>query len=153
LRSARKLLDLLHEAIARLEGTEPLGSRLARVLDAARAACPIAAAAIRDERDAVLAGFEQGEGTRPVPARLLSIQTLLPRGTVVDSRESEDAPLPVDGARLELSAGSRRIGWLDLWGNGRPATAQARRLLSDVARLIALELLLSQPGAAAARLP
>jgi hypothetical protein len=32
----------------------------------------------------------------------------------------------------------RQVGWLDVWGNGKPASAQARRTLSGVARLLAV---------------
>ena len=29
----------------------------------------------------------------------------------------------------------RQVAWLDLWGDGAPATAASRRTLSDVARI------------------
>jgi hypothetical protein len=49
----------------------------------------------------------------------------------------EEQPLPAEGARLALVAGSRRVGWLDVWGNGEPADRDARHALSDLARLAA----------------
>jgi hypothetical protein len=46
--------------------------------------------------------------------------------------------LPAGGARVALTVGPRRLGWLEIRGDGRPASAEARRALSDVARVVAL---------------
>jgi hypothetical protein len=42
----------------------------------------------------------------------------------------------------------RHLGWLDVWGNGRPASGQARRGLSDLARIVALLLAAATTGRA-----
>jgi K+-sensing histidine kinase KdpD len=137
LQSTRKALDLLHEAIMNSEGSEPLDSRFSRLLAALRATCPISAASIRDDRDTLVAGVDQGRTTGLIPALILSAQTLVPRG-------AEAVPgnyrLPVEGARSPLIFCNRQVGWLDLWGNREPVTAQARRLLADVAGLLALQM-------------
>jgi len=138
LRSAWRELDLLHEAIMGLEGSNRLQSRLGKLLDAARVACPLAAAAVRDERDSVLAAFKQGEAAPPVPVQVLSPLKLLPRQTKESNLSSQDLPFPEEGARVALAVGSRQYGWLDLWGDGRPASAETRRTLSDVAILLTL---------------
>jgi hypothetical protein len=49
-----------------------------------------------------------------------------------------DIPFPVEGARLALVVASRQVGWLDLWGNGIPASTELRRTLADVARVVAV---------------
>ncbi|MGA2264437.1 MAG: DUF4118 domain-containing protein [Acidobacteriota bacterium] len=138
--SARRQLDLLHAAITGLESSDQLQSRLGKILDAARVACPLAAAAVRDERDSVLAAFEQGEAVPRVPVQVLSPRWLLPRQIQGSDLSPRDLPFPKEGARLALAVGSRQFGWLDLWGDGRPADAETRRTLSDVAILLALQL-------------
>jgi len=46
--------------------------------------------------------------------------------------------LPGEGGRLELLFDDRQRGWLDVWGDGRPASAEVRRGLADLTRLLAL---------------
>jgi hypothetical protein len=140
LRSAWRELDMLHEAVTGLESTDPLQSRLGKLLDAARIACPLAAAAVRDERNTVLAAFKQGEATPTVPVQVLSPLRLLPRQSNESNQPPQDLPFPKEGARVALAIGSRQYGWLDLWGDGKPAGAETRRTLSDVAILLALQL-------------
>ena len=140
LRSAWRELDLLHEAIMGLESSDRLQSRLGKLLDAARVVCPLAAAAVRDERDSVLAAFRQGEAAPPVPVQVLSPLRLLPRQTKESNLSLQDLPFPKEGARVALAVGGRQYGWLDLWGDGRPASAETRRAVSDVAILLALQL-------------
>ncbi|MBZ5498929.1 MAG: DUF4118 domain-containing protein [Acidobacteriia bacterium] len=138
--SARRQLDLLHAAITGLESSDQLQSRLGQILDAARIACPLAAAAIRDERNSVLAAFQQGEAISRVPVKVLSPLWLLPRKTGESDLSPRDLPFPKEGARLALVVGSHQFGWLDLWGDGRPADAETRRVLSDAAILLAIQL-------------
>ena len=135
LKSNQKALDLLHEAIAGLEGSEPLDLRLARLLRNLRSTCPIAAAAIRDESNSTVAGTGQGKAAALVPVQILSPETLLPRGA---QAEPGDYLLSAEGARFPLISGHRQVGSLDLWGTGKPMTEQTRRLLADVARLLAM---------------
>lgn len=139
LRTARGQLDLLHAAVEGLASMDSLASRLGKILDAARSSCPIAAAVVRDEHDSILAA-SQGSQATTVPVQMLSPQTLLPLGSSAHDVSLEDIPFPTEGARLALVAGNRALGWLDLWGDGSPASARSRRALSDVARLLALQL-------------
>jgi K+-sensing histidine kinase KdpD len=138
LRSAHEQLDLLHSAIVGLESAETVESRLGKLLDAARVSCPLAAAAIRDERNSILAAFQQGKEAMRVPVQVLSPQTLLPRGAGADDLAPENIPFPKEGARVPLVVQKGQVGWLDLWGNGAPASAESRRTLSDVTFLLAL---------------
>ena len=145
LKSNRKALDLLHEAITGLAGSEPLDVRLARLLGILRSTCPIAASAIRDERNSTVADTGQGKAAALVPVQILSPQTLLPCGA---EAEPGNYPLPAEGARLPLISGNRQVGSLDLWGTGKPMTEQARRLLADVAGLLAMQMAGAARGSA-----
>jgi K+-sensing histidine kinase KdpD len=140
LRTAQKQLDLLDTAIGGLESSEPLESRLGKALDAVRIACPIARAVVRDELDRVLAATEDVQPATHVPVQVVASQTLLPRGSNAEDLSRQNLPFPLEGARLPLVVGNRRFGWLDLWGNGAPASAQSRRCLSNAARVMALQL-------------
>jgi K+-sensing histidine kinase KdpD len=140
LREARKQLEMLDAAIGGLQSSDSLETRLGKVLDAVRGACPVACAVIRDEGDRVLAATEDGNVAKRAPVQILASQTLLPRGADADNQAQLNTPFPLDGARLALMVGNRRFGWLDLWGNGLPADAQARRALSDAAHVMALQL-------------
>ncbi len=135
LSSAHGQLDLLHAAVSNLSSTAPLDARLGTVLDALRFCFPLKAAAIRDDSNKVLAAFAARSAATPVPAQVLSPQTLVLNGTVMEGRQA--VPFPREGGRVTLVRGSRHIGWMDLWGNGAPATPEMRRTLSDAALLIA----------------
>jgi K+-sensing histidine kinase KdpD len=139
LRSAVRQLDLLNTASEGLQSSEPLHSRLGKILDAICVACPIAIAVIRDEQGHILAATKDAQTEAREPGEILSPGTMLVRGGENDPR----LPFPAEGARLALVAGNRQIGWLDLWGNGSPANVHARRSLADAARIAALQL----PGA------
>ncbi len=99
------------------------------------AAGPIAVAVIRDEQGHILAATKnaQAAATR-VPDEILAPQTLLVRG----GENDQNVPFPAEGARLALVTGNRQTGWLDLWGNGSPASAHSRRSVADAARIAAL---------------
>jgi hypothetical protein len=73
-----------------------------------------------------------------VPHEVLQPDTLLP--SVISDRDLalRGLALPKEGARLALMAGDRQVGWLDLWGNGRPLRVASRQTLSDIARLLAI---------------
>ena len=74
LRAAQKQLDMLDTAIGGLESSEPLESRLGKILDAVRIACPITRAVVRDELDRVLAATEDVQAAMhvPVPGRRIA---------------------------------------------------------------------------------
>jgi K+-sensing histidine kinase KdpD len=137
LRSAVRQLDLVNTAIDGLRSSEPLQSRLGKILDAMCVACPVAVAVIRDEQGHILAATKDAQAASArVPVEILAPRTLLVRGGEDDQR----LPFPAEGARLALVAGNRQIGWLDLWGNGSPANAHMRRSLADAACIAALQL-------------
>ena len=135
---ARKNLDLLHTALRAGEPGEALAARLSKVLRASRDVLPLAAAAVRDERDQVVASSDAMDATRPVPDLVLELDTLLPAPHPGQEPASHGLALPENGGRIALVAGRRRLGSLDLWGNGVWAPSEARRTLSDLARSLAL---------------
>ena len=135
LAAARGQLELLHFTAVQLGRGTADEAMLTRVLDASRTALPLAAAALRDGRGYVLA--TAGDALdRPVPDAVIEPDTLLPAGAppAVGRRH---LALPPDGARLVLKAGEGHVGWLDVWGDGSPASLPSRHALSDVARLLA----------------
>jgi len=143
LRASRAQLELVHSGLEQLEKGVSTDVALKRVLDAARGVLPLAAAVVRDARGNLIAATERSYGM-PVPARDLEPHALA-APAAADLRRD---PLPGEGARLALVFGGRQLGWLDLWGNGRPASAHARRTLSGVARLLAV--ILARRGSAPA---
>jgi K+-sensing histidine kinase KdpD len=133
LRASRAQLGLVHSGLEQLERGGPADLGLKRVLDASRGVLPIAAAVVRDARGNLLAATERAQGM-PVPTLSLEPDALS-GAAATDLRRQ---PLPQEGARLALVAGGRQVGWLDVWGTRKPASAQARRTLSGVARLLAV---------------
>ena len=114
------------------------GPRDRRVGEAVRACCdllPLAAIVIRDGNDHVVASSASPEIARPVPLQVLNepapAKALAPRAS---------EPLPRAGARIALVAGQQRLGWLDFWGDGRPAEMAHQRTLQDIAGVLAVSL-------------
>jgi hypothetical protein len=136
LAAARGQLELLHTTAVQLERGTADEAALTRLLDASRAALPLAAAALRDGRGYVLAAAGNAL-ERPLPDPVIELDTLLPPGAPPPVMGRRHLPLPPQGARLALTAGDSQVGWLDVWGDGTPATLPARHALSDVARLLA----------------
>jgi hypothetical protein len=138
LAAARAELDLLHAAVGALDEPGPAAERIAPVLRRAREALPLAGAAVRDGAGALLAAAGPAFETRPAPAVVLDPVTLLPAGAPPDDlSERAGHGLPVRGARVPLAISGREVGWLDLWGDGRPAGQGSRRTLAAMARLVA----------------
>jgi K+-sensing histidine kinase KdpD len=133
LRAHREQLALVHSGLEMVEKGVPTDRALTQVLDATRGVLPLAAAVVRDTRGNLAAATERAHGM-PVPSLSLGFDAL--EATAAPGRRCQ--PLPADGARLALVAGGRQVGWLDVWGNGKPAGLQARRTLSGVARLLAV---------------
>jgi K+-sensing histidine kinase KdpD len=123
LEAARRHLDVLHTTLGQLEAAGPVEPALTRVLNAMKAAFPLVAAVVRDERNHLVAASDTAYA-RPVPQRALA---------------AEAAP-PADGGRLALVAGNRQVGWLDVWGDTSRGWTESRHALSDVGRLIAVRL-------------
>jgi len=143
LRACRAQLELVHAGLEQLEKGLATDLGLTRVLDASRHVLPLAAAVVRDTRGNLFAATERAHGM-PVPARSLGLEAL----AAPAAPDRSGQPLPQEGARLALVAGGRQVGWLDVWGNGKPATAQARQTLSGVARVLAV--ILARAGSAPA---
>ena len=146
LRASRQQLDLVHVGLEQLERGLATDLGLTRVIDASRRVLPLAAAVVRDTPGNLLAATERAHGM-PVPAQSLGLDAL----AAPAAPDRSGQPLPQEGARLALVAGGRQVGWLDVWGNGKPATAQARRTLSGVARVLAV--ILARAGSAPASGP
>jgi K+-sensing histidine kinase KdpD len=138
LQAALQQLQLLHSASLRIEQVAVAEPELARILEASRTVLPVAAAALRDTRGYAVAAAGRALEL-PVPAQIVELDRLFPTG-------GEPAvglgrlPLPAEGARLPLRVGDQQVGWLDVWGNGTPASIQSRHVLSDLARLLAVAL-------------
>jgi K+-sensing histidine kinase KdpD len=133
LRASREQLELVHFGLEQLEKGVAADLGLTRVLSSSRGVLPLAAAVVRDTRGNLVAATERAHGM-PVPARSLGFDVLAAAGA--PGRRGQ--PLPEEGARLDLVAENRHVGWLDVWGNGKPASAQAQRTLCAVARLLAV---------------
>jgi hypothetical protein len=144
-RAAHEQLELLHAALGQLGGAGPAEPALTRVLDAAQAALPLAAAIVRDGRGRVVAAAPRGND-RPMPGQTLQPDTLLPPAASLRDFHRAGLPLPDEGGRLVLVAGGREVGWLDVWGSGARMSLRSRRTLCDVARLLAALLAGAQPG-------
>jgi hypothetical protein len=136
LRATRAQLALVHSGLEQLEKGTSADVGLKRVLDAFRGALPLGAAVVRDTRGNLRAATDRAYGM-PVPARDLGPDAL--------AALAAGEPLPREGARLALVLGGRRLGWLDVWGNDRPASAQARQTLGGVAPLLAVILSQADP--------
>jgi two-component system sensor histidine kinase KdpD len=119
---SRKHLELFHSVLGELDPAAPVEPQLTNVLRASREGLPIAAAVVRDTGGQVVASSMPSDALRPVPDGTLGSQAFFPR----------------EGARIALMAGTRPLGWLDVWGTGLAATADARRTLADVSRVVAL---------------
>jgi hypothetical protein len=137
LETCRKHLDLLHSALSEGEASETVESRLTEILRASREILPLAAAVVRDERDQIVASSGPADGLRPRPDDVLEMDSLLPAPRSRTELTHRTAALPEQGGRIALVAGTRRLGWLDVWGNGAPAGIDSRRTLSDLARSLA----------------
>lgn len=112
-----------------LEPPSADGSGLGAALAACVQVLPLAGAAIRDTEGRFVASAQPSDAARPAPAGVLES---------LRARDGWSPPLPPGGARIALDAGSVATGWLDVWGDGRPADAEVRRALFDAARLVAI---------------
>ena len=131
-RVSGKQVAVLQSALAELPQAGPLESRLARILEAVRASFPLAAAAVRDRTNRIVAASAHAHA-RAVPSETLDPEAFDPPR--LSGRE--DVSLPSGGVRLALVVEKRPVGWLDLWGDGRPASQESRQMLAAVARALA----------------
>jgi len=126
-------LDLLHLSLRRVEEAGPPETALADVVRAVRGALPVSAVVVRDEQGHVLAASERGPSV-PTAAHALAAESLLASGDGGFAPRGQ--PFPPDGGRIELFFGNRRVGALEVWGNGCPASEEDRRTLADLARAV-----------------
>jgi len=63
--------------------------------------------------------------------------TLFPHRATAADPPYRPRPFPREGVRLPLCTDGRSVGWLDVWGNATPASAEHCRTLADVARIAA----------------
>jgi len=138
LRAGRRRTELLHSALLQAERAASPDAGLRLVLEACCSALPLAAAAVYDVQGTRVAATE-GAHAMPPPAETLHADVLLPPETPTRDLRRRP-PLPREGGRLGLVAGGRQVGWLDVWGDGAPASEPDRRTLADVARLMAVVL-------------
>jgi Domain of unknown function (DUF4118) len=135
LRESRAHAQLVHHALFALESGGPVEPELARLLERARQTLPVRALVLRDPGDRVVSSVPHAAGLEPIPPHVVDTDTLLPRGGSAASLRRPPS-LPSDGARIAIVTHQRQVAWLDLWGDGAPATAASRQTLSDVARIL-----------------
>jgi hypothetical protein len=139
LATAREQLELLHEGLRRMETPGASASALTSLLAAAIARLPLVAAVVRDEHGEVLATAGRVRAIA-TPAPLFTPESVVPRES---SREMP--PIPGEGSRIALRAQGRPVGWLDVWGNGRPADRATLHTLAAVGRIAASMLASASP--------
>lgn len=133
-----------HESLRGLlrswNGADIGGAPMDRALRACADAFPVAAMVLRDPRDEAVWASGTAAGLRRLPAAHAIAASL------AESHEPRDAPFPEAGMRIPL-AGPRGslVGRLDVWGNGAPADAEARRALLDLVRLLSILLAGDRP--------
>jgi hypothetical protein len=132
--------DLLRRLLRDWDESLPVEPQLTRVLAELPAAFPLAGSVIRDSQDRVLACARPSDAQRPIPQQRLEPESLLPAVSGSSASPAWDLAIAPEGGRLALGRARGTIGWLDLWGDGTPADAEARRALSDLARLLAIAL-------------
>ena len=133
----RRQMDALVAALRQVEQGGPTGSRLQSALDAVRLAFPVAAVAVSDERDQLLAGSGDRTKTVRVPGLLASWPDARDVGGPSWNWWQQGVPLPEEGLRVPLVVRARPVGSLALWGDGRPVDRQTRRALGAVAHVVA----------------
>ena len=128
----------------------PRGARLPRQDTTRR--LPVGVAAVGDgpARRRQPGGGHLPPIARAVPETVLRQDDPLPIHVSDRDQHPRDLPLAPEGARLALTVAEPPVGWLDVWGGKAPASAEGRRTLSDVARVLAAMLARpreSTPGA------
>jgi len=126
---------LIEQCLSELEAGGPVEGTVGPLLERARQVLPLRAVVLRDTAGRVVAAAPHRGGLEAIPTALVEPDTLLPRG-VERERLRASPPLPREGSRLALVARHRQEGWLDLWGDGAPATVAARRTITAVGRIL-----------------
>ena len=133
----RRQLGVLQGAVRRGAYSGPAEPRLQEITGAALTAFPLAAIAVRDPADRLLASSGDRARTARVPERVDESEELRAAATRWDWHE-RGTPLPDDGLRVPLVSAGRKLGWLDLWGDGRAAGPDARRALVAIATALGM---------------
>jgi hypothetical protein len=114
----------------------PGTSRLEQLLESACSAFPVAALALRDESGQLI--VSAGDRTRlAVVPQVMTDDDLWDDASALPVRPRRASPLPSEGMRVPLVVGHRSLGYLDLWGDGRPAGPETRRTLRALAHTVA----------------
>lgn len=140
LRAAKAERDLLRSLLAGWQPDGRLEPPLTRTLRASQPVLGLAAAVVRDERDNVLANTAPADALRPLPRVVIDGDRL---GLAAFPGE---AAIGSEGARLALSAGRRRIGWLDVWRRRTPIAGEQCLALHDLCRAVTLVLAADAAG-------
>jgi Domain of unknown function (DUF4118) len=119
--------DLLRALLRDWDAAASVEPQLERILATMAKTHPIEATVVRDTGGQVVASSSPADALRPIPPGVLR-------------PEAGHGVLPREGGRIALSAGTEPIGWLDVWGDGRPASAASRLALADLACLVGLRL-------------
>jgi K+-sensing histidine kinase KdpD len=135
LRQARALRAMVGGAIGELASAGPLDARLNRVLNGALATLPLARIVVRDSDDSVLAS--RPTSVTKVPGTILQGTSLVAGDAPAAGTTHAATRLPDGGGRLKLTAHGAAVGWLDLWGSGRPFEPSQREALGEVAGVVA----------------
>jgi hypothetical protein len=133
--ATRKRLDLVDLALRQVEVGGSAASRAQLVANAAVSVLPLAALVVRDQVGAVVTASGAKGAAEREPGAVAS-STTIPDPDHWDWR-SRNPPLPREGLRVALSVGSRPVGVLDIWGDGRPAGPETRRVVGSLARVFA----------------
>ena len=145
LRESRSHAQLVHQTLGALEGGGPVEPELARLLERARQILPIRALVLRDPSGRVVSSAPHPAGLEAIPPHVVNTDTLLSPGRT-ESALRRAPSLPSEGVRIAVVTHQRQVAWLDLWGDGAPATAASRRTLSDVARVVGAMLARERQG-------
>jgi K+-sensing histidine kinase KdpD len=135
LRESRSHSHLVHQTLATLAEGGPLETEVARLLERTRQTLAIRGVVLRDAGGRVVASAPHQAGLEPIPVRVVAADTLLAPGSS-ESALRRAPSLPSEGSRMAIVTHQRQVAWLDFWGDGAPATASARRTLSDVALIL-----------------
>lgn len=118
-RTLETRLELLHAAIRSLETAERAEIALVRVLDRAAEAFSLSGVVLRGIDGGIVSA--SGRGISGLPA----------------SESADPERYPSEGVRVALVASGKRVGSLDVWGDGAEVDPASRRLLRDIGLLVA----------------
>jgi hypothetical protein len=131
--------QLVHHTLAALESGGPVEPEIARLLERARQILPVRALVLRDLSGRVVCSAPHPAGLEAIPPHVVDTDTLLARGARASALRRAPS-LPSEGARIAIVTHQRQVAWLDLWGDGAPATNASRQTLSDIARILGVML-------------